>query len=262
MIGELERSGAGVPTEVDIVKSVDALQSGCGQSNQALLQRLRQDEYAVELLEITRADAAKGRLTSPVPAREFDLENVRLHPRFAATKRKADGSVKIRAVDHFSWSEGGKAESVNGHTHPCEKFMHETLDHLASVMALFVSVVKVMCRVSVHAWLSAVTCFSHQEIPGLWKADVDSAFRRIPVRPEHRWACGIVFLAGSQVCSPFSCANCVLRCFCFICVVHVRSAPGVPLRRDSVRPRLGAYWRRSGAFGARSVVLAASSLRG
>ena len=61
---------------------------------------------------------------------------------------------------------------------------------------------------------------------------------------------------------PFRVPSVFSAVFCFICVVHVRSAPGVPLRRDSVRPRLGAYWRRSGAFGARSLVLAASSLRG
>ena len=27
--------------------------------------------------------------------------------------------------------------------------------------------------------------------PGLFKADIDSAFRRVPIKPEHRWACGI-----------------------------------------------------------------------
>ena len=28
--------------------------------------------------------------------------------------------------------------------------------------------------------------------PGLWKADVDSAFRRVPVREAHKWATGYV----------------------------------------------------------------------
>ena len=35
------------------------------------------------------------------------------------------------------------------------------------------------------------------------KADVDSAFRRIPIKPEHRWACGIAFRAGGKVGSDF-----------------------------------------------------------
>ena len=30
-------------------------------------------------------------------------------------------------------------------------------------------------------------------VPGLWKADVDAAFRRIPLLAEHRWAAAVVF---------------------------------------------------------------------
>ncbi len=40
------------------------------------------------------------------------------------------------------------------------------------------------------------------EVPGLWKADIDAAFRRIPVRPEHRWACGVAFKVEKQVRVP------------------------------------------------------------
>ena len=28
---------------------------------------------------------------------------------------------------------------------------------------------------------------------GWWQADIDAAFRRIPVAAKHRWACGVVF---------------------------------------------------------------------
>ena len=31
------------------------------------------------------------------------------------------------------------------------------------------------------------------------KADVKSAFSRIPVAPEHRWACGVAFKVAEQV---------------------------------------------------------------
>ena len=34
----------------------------------------------------------------------------------------------------------------------------------------------------------------NKEVPSLFKADVDSAFRRIPVKPEERWMCGIAFM--------------------------------------------------------------------
>jgi hypothetical protein len=35
--------------------------------------------------------------------------------------------------------------------------------------------------------------------PGLVKSDVDAAFRRVPVKQEHRWACGIAFKAKDKV---------------------------------------------------------------
>ena len=37
------------------------------------------------------------------------------------------------------------------------------------------------------------------EIPGLFKADIDAAFRRIPIKPARRWACGITFRALNKV---------------------------------------------------------------
>ena len=55
------------------------------------------------------------------------------------------------------------------------------------------------------------------EVPGLWKADIDAAFRRIPVRPEHRWACGIAFMVGKQVCLIFFVFS-VVRCLWLISV--------------------------------------------
>ena len=37
-------------------------------------------------------------------------------------------------------------------------------------------------------------CVCLVQVPGLWKADIDGAFRRIPVRPEHRWATTVVYM--------------------------------------------------------------------
>ncbi len=42
----------------------------------------------------------------------------------------------------------------------------------------------------------------HDEIlfPGLCaQEDIDAAFRRIPIAPEHRWACGVAFVVDGQV---------------------------------------------------------------
>ena len=37
------------------------------------------------------------------------------------------------------------------------------------------------------------------QVPGLLKADVKSAFSRIPIDPEHRWACGVAFKVFDQI---------------------------------------------------------------
>ena len=87
-------------------------------------------------------------------------------PRFAVVQgTKHDGSMKVRAVDHFSWSAKGqaatgqrkrkrsknevKAQSVNGHTLVPEKVTHDHLDDIAAVMAA--------CKASFN------------EVPALWK---------------------------------------------------------------------------------------------
>ena len=62
-----------------------------------------------------------------------------------------------------------------------EKMRHDTLDALDVVMKEFFANVG--------------------EVPRLVKADVDAAFRRVPVRDGDKWACGIVFRVGDEVSS-------------------------------------------------------------
>ena len=62
---------------------------------------------------------------------------------------------------------------MNGFVMPTERLNHDTLDAPALSASMFVDLVG--------------------EVPALFKADVDSAFRRIPVLPQHRWACGVAF---------------------------------------------------------------------
>ena len=193
IIGELPCSGIGAPTEVDYVKSITAVWHDCGRSNEVLLRGMKEDANSSKLLEACRKDAAQGRMSWPAPIADCDLASVLLHPRFGVEQLKPDGSTKLRAADDFSWSasDSRKAHSVNGHTAPAEKLCHDTLDALASAMSLFVS--------------------SVGEIPGLLKADIDSAFRRIPIRADHRWACGVAFLVRGMV-APVSLAS---VCVCF-----------------------------------------------
>ena len=37
-----------------------------------------------------------------------------------------------------------------------------------------------------------------QVLPGIWKADIKAAFRRMPIRKGHRWAAVIVFRAEGK----------------------------------------------------------------
>ena len=66
------------------------------------------------------------------------LDETLLHPRFAVENVRADGSVKVRPVDNFSWSAFGEKKdgSVNGFVQPSEKLRHDTLDTLAAVSVL------------------------------------------------------------------------------------------------------------------------------
>ena len=140
------------------------MSSGCAEANRTLIRSLKEDTYGVELLEQTVADAKLGRMSHPVPggpillavvsrrarylrlpAEQCDLDSVRLHPRFSVEQGfKTDGSRKIRAVDHFSWSPGAsknkgkrKRGSVNGHTCLPEKVRHDHVDDLMAAVMMF-----------------------------------------------------------------------------------------------------------------------------
>ena len=156
MLGELERSGVGQPMHVDYVRCIADLQRCCRSSNAELLQELREDSHAQELMRLTQEDASKGRMTAPVAASTGWASELLLNPRFGVERERADGSIKIRAVDHLSWSPASACEadsqrrpskkarkefSVNGYTTPAEKMSHDTVDVLAAALRKFVAVV-------------------------------------------------------------------------------------------------------------------------
>ena len=43
-------------------------------------------------------------------------------------------------------------------------------------------------------WAQACLPRNVEVQPAQWKLDVDSAFRRVPIAPEHRWAAGVAFM--------------------------------------------------------------------
>ena len=188
------------------------LRRNCKYSNYELLQSLREDPQAAELHRLAWDDYEKGRMSKPVPVCQIDLtevilcvcacthlfsthacDQVRLVPRFAVVQGlKPDGSDKVRAIDNMSWSAKHgqrkrsraemKAESINGHYTFKSMVEHDHLDQLLDLLRL------------VHEKLGVV--------PSLWKADIDAAYRRLPISPEHAWAAGIVYMfEGVAWCS-------------------------------------------------------------
>ena len=222
VLGDLDCSGIGTPMHMEGewigLCGIEALRAQNYDSNVKVTRNLREGDYGKALHEATVKDAHLGRMSEPRPLGEQVPTDVRLQPRFGVPQCRPDGSVKLRAVDHFSWAATRKRlrDSVNGCTRPAEKMGHDTLDVLAGIM-------KRMQNVG-------------HFIPGLWKADVDAAFRRIPVRPSQRWACGVVYVVDGMVF--FICKRCFSRLFlccrsCGHAITLVRSAPWRPCMRGS-----------------------------
>jgi len=192
-LGKLPCSGNGTPIDAGVEVSGAGLRKLCAGSNAALVVSLREVEQAQDLLDLTRADAALGRMSSPEVFDAVKLQDVRLAPRFPVVKQKEDGSTSVRPVDNFAWSDlkqhtgmsrterkrKQKAASVNGFCRPTEQWHHDHLDVLMVYVQRFLLLVGI--------------------VPGLFKADMDSAFRRVPIAAEHVWASGVAFLCGGQV---------------------------------------------------------------
>eukprot|EP00959_Pyramimonas_sp_CCMP1952_P230880 4826344-Pyramimonas_sp.AAC.1 len=68
---------------------------------------------------------------------------------------------------------------INAASQPTERLGHGAIDALFGTCKAF------MARVG--------------EAPGLWKSDIDAAFRRVPLIPEHRAFAWVAFLAGTCV---------------------------------------------------------------
>jgi len=154
LIGHIRARGKGTPIEPTNLGNVGALWDGCLEANLELIGSLKDDELARELHGLAMQDAELSRMSFPGPVRELDLRKVKLHPRFAVCQgRKADGSVKVRAVDHFSWVAPSSAKwkrkrcskdarregSTNGCVSVCERIKHDHLDALIQAVRLFLS---------------------------------------------------------------------------------------------------------------------------
>ena len=119
----------------------------CKDSNRELLASLCEGACAEELHQIAFDDHSKHRMSTPFRAEEVDLGELLCCPRFGVEQGvKQDGTKKVRAVDHFSWSHSNgqkrrkrrdvKSESINGHFTPDMTIKHDHLDDLLAAMRL------------------------------------------------------------------------------------------------------------------------------
>ena len=174
LMGKLPLSGNGEQVSKPKHKSAEEMRAKAGGANVELLGRLKEDKFAEELLKQTVADEGLGRMTAITSPSDIDLNNICISPRFGVDQGlKADGSQKVRCVD--SCTESG----VNPCTQATEHLMPDGLDVLFEVMR----------------WFAVVMCV----IPHVLKVDVDSAFRRVPVAPQDRWAAYIAFLYKGDI---------------------------------------------------------------
>ena len=191
LYGGLACSGIGQPLDTIVSPGVNHLSSECESLNKSLLSSVREDPHADALMKCVVDDSAKGRMTAPMPACDADLAKMLLHPRFSAAQEKADGSIKVRPIDHFSYNplktkglgkmarkRKIKEASINGHCVPSESIHH---DHLDVLLATMTRAKQLMGRT-----------------PAMFKADIDSAYRRIPICKEHWWAAAVVFFWMGQ----------------------------------------------------------------
>ena len=169
------RSGNGTPVVQEAKIRVETLQENRLSKNKKLVDTLREEcRWSDSLMQLCKEDAQKGRMEMPRHAHEANLDQVTLSPRFAVIQGvKPDGSPKVRPVDDLTRSECNAATEVT------EKLAYESLDELlASARAIGTHVQKDLA---------------------LWKADIDSAFRRIPIKPQHRQFAHIVFRCDGSI---------------------------------------------------------------
>ena len=188
LYGHLDRCGNGAAKHRTDIGVVSELRESCEESNLQLIKKLRNDPWEHELHRLALEDAELGRMTTPVPLSVEHVSEIKLHQRFGVEQGvKPNGEVKIRAVDNMSWGcapEGQRPQkrprqSVNGCSGIPERIEHHHVDHLEAAIKLFVQL---------------MGC-----VPGLIKADVNAAFRRIPLLPAHRWAAAIAYKVGAVV---------------------------------------------------------------
>ena len=138
----------------------------CQASNAELFAQLRSDVNEEQLHQIAHDDAAKHRMSVPKKADADIMGKVLCCPRFGVEQGvRPDGTKKLRAVDHFSWSQSGgqkkrkrreiKWNSINGHFTSDAEVKHDHLDDLLAAMKLQFETTGQVCVVRLCVYVCA-----------------------------------------------------------------------------------------------------------
>ena len=176
LLGKMVVTGNGRQETKKRHESLSELYETCGTNNRDILARLKEDvEHSDELYRLTCLDSDLRRMTPLQCCDDIDMDAVLISQRFGVAQGvKDDGSPKVRCVD--SCTESG----VNPCTESVEHLSPDGLDKLFEIMR----------------WM---WCFMNV-VPQLLKIDIDSAFRRVPIRPAHRWAAYVGFVHKGTTC--------------------------------------------------------------
>ena len=169
LLGTLQCTGNGTPIPPGEHASFSDLLKNCESSNRQLLNGIKEDgSHSEDLVRMCVDDAKLGRMSFPTIANDLELREKVFSPRFCVEQgTRADGTVKLRAVDDFTRS------GCNPCTTPSEKLHYDSLD-------VFIASLRVMAK-------------QYSIDLEFWKADIDAAYRRVPVAPEHRQFAWIFF---------------------------------------------------------------------
>ena len=138
--------------------------------NQLVLGNLKSSQFSDDVVSETNKDVEAGAMLGPWPLGDVDLDSILLSRRMPVREERQAG-WKTRIVDDCSES------GVNMATQAQEKLKNDGIDILA-LMA------RSMARTGRQ--------------PLLWKRDIESAFRKLPIEVDHHDLTYVVFMVHGE----------------------------------------------------------------
>ena len=162
-------SQGGEANKLNATMHIDDLKKQLRAKNEQTIKSLKEDKHSKELFQEILQELPEGRMTSPRSIDRKDFDRLLLARRFSVEQgMREDGSIKIRATDDETDSclnlctEGGDKIKCNG------------LDALVD---------------AIHQYSFYNGGFKKL---GLRKADIKSAYRRLPIKPDQRWMAWVI----------------------------------------------------------------------